>query len=76
MHAAAPTPTTYETLTIQTIGAAPGTPPATGANIHERMNFLHSQLDSLGDRRLLDRFVLAGSHERRQGGVPLSLRLP
>lgn len=75
VHAADPVPTTYNTLTIQTTSAAPGQAPVDGANIHERMTFLHRQLDSLGNRRLLDRFVLVGPLERRQGGALSSFHL-
>ena len=69
VHTAFSKPTTYDTLTIQTTTAAPGNAPDDGASMHDRMHFLHTQLDSLGNRRLLDRFMLSGPHERRQGGA-------
>lgn len=57
------------------IHSGPGeSPPGKGAPIEDRMEFLHSQLDSFGgDKRFMRRFTLLGYSHRRQGGVTASL---
>ncbi|NJR41921.1 MAG: hypothetical protein HC767_03945 [Akkermansiaceae bacterium] len=70
-----PNQTTYDTLTIPSTTLAPGQAPGEATSLEDRMDFLHRQLDGMHERRLLDRFVLCGPHERRQGGARL-LRPP
>jgi hypothetical protein len=60
---------TVDTLNMPLTTFVPGVSPPTGASDGERMEFLHRQLDSLHQTRLLDRFVLVGPQGRRQGGA-------
>jgi hypothetical protein len=58
-----------DTLNLPFTTFVPAVAPAAGASDEDRMEFLHRQLDSLKDQRLLDRFVLDGPQARRQGGA-------
>jgi hypothetical protein len=60
---------TVDTLNMPLTTFVPGVAPPAGASDAERMEFLHRQLDSLHQTRLLDRFVLVGPQGRRQGGA-------
>jgi hypothetical protein len=61
--------TADDTMNMPFTTFAPGAAPAAGASAEDRMDFLHRQLNSLKDERLLDRFVLVGPQGRRQGGT-------
>lgn len=46
-------------------------PPSSNASPHEKMDFLHCQLDSLKGQQVLSGLVLQeGSSNRLQGGMP------
>jgi hypothetical protein len=62
-----------DTINLPFTTFVPTMVPAEGASKDDRMEFLHRQLDSLKDQRLLERFVLVGPHARREGGALLPL---
>lgn len=54
-----------------TMGELDGTAPGAAAPAASKLDFLHAQLNSIGrSTPVLDRFVLLGNNQRRQGGVP------
>jgi hypothetical protein len=67
--------TVDDTFNMPLTTFVPGVAPPAGASDQDRMEFLHRQLDSLHQTRLLDRFLLVGPQGRRQGGAlhPLPL---
>ena len=69
MSAEAPPVDTFD-MTVTTVELM--APPARGADVEQRLEFLHGQLDSIGtERAIMHGLVPLGSdhHERLQGGT-------
>jgi hypothetical protein len=63
---------THDTIAEMTQQTRPVDPPGPGANVDERLQFIHHQLESLAGREVLQGLLfLDGSSNRLQGGALL-----
>lgn len=71
-YAQVPVQTTFGQTTFGQTTLGPRQPPAAGAAVAERMEFVHYQLDTLAGREVLGGLVLEpGMSNRMQGGALL-----